>query len=62
MENNNYIKGNSSLSKNDILAFREKYINDYAYSKGWNPDALSSKQYLEITESKGYKYPGLLLG
>lgn len=61
MEDFEYIKGSGNLTKQEIIALREKYINDYAHKKGWNADALSQKQYIEITESKGYKYPGLLL-
>lgn len=53
---------NQVLSNDEIVMLREKFIVEYAKSKGWNPKQLSTQQLLEITTSKQYKSPGLILG
>lgn len=56
------IKGNQSLKKSEMDLLREKFVNEYAKKKGWNPEELSTNQMLEIVSQKEYKSPGLLLG
>jgi len=53
---------NQVLSNDEMTMLREKFINEYAKSKGWNPKELTTQQLLEITTSKQYKNPGLILG
>ena len=56
------IKGNSSLSSDDITLLREKFLSNYARNKGWDKSNLSPDQMLEIVNQKGYKNPGMILG
>lgn len=56
-----YVKGDKSLTKEELTTLREKYIHEYSKKKGWNSDSLSSEQLLEIVQSNGYKNPGILL-
>lgn len=51
-----------TLSDDEILLLREKFIAEYSRKKGWNPKELDSIQMLEIATQKEYKVPGLLLG
>jgi len=53
---------NNPLSNDELTFLREKFINEYSKSKGWNPSELSTQQLLEITTQTGYKTPGLILG
>ncbi len=55
------VNGNVSLTKEELISLREKYIYEYSKKKGWNSDSLSSEQLLEIVQSSGYKNPGMLL-
>jgi Arc/MetJ-type ribon-helix-helix transcriptional regulator len=61
MNSSEYIKGDNSLTKEELITLREKYIHEYSKKKGWNSDNLSSEQLLEIVQSNGYKNPGILL-
>lgn len=55
------IKSSNSLSKEDLIALREKYIYEYSKKKGWNSENLLPDQLLEIVDSNGFKNPGMLL-
>lgn len=59
MEN---LSKNTQLSNEEITLLRERFINEYSKTKGWNPKELSTNQMLEIVNTKGYKSPGLILG
>ena len=61
INNGEYVKGDRSLTKEELTTLREKYIHEYSKKKGWNFDSLSSEQLLEIVQSNGYKNPGILL-
>ncbi len=61
INNGEYVKGDKSLTKEELTTLREKYIHEYSKKKGWNCDSLSSEQLLEIVQSNGYKNPGILL-
>ena len=50
------------LSNEETTLLREKFINEYAKKKGWNPKKLTTQQLLEITTNKQYQTPGLILG
>lgn len=50
------------LSDDELKLLREKFINEYSKSKGWNPNELSTNQMLEIISQKQYKTPGIILG
>ncbi len=52
---------NTGLSQQEIDMLREKYLNEYAKNKGWDPKNLSTNQMLEIVSQKGYKTAGLIL-
>jgi len=62
MNDENMIKGNNQLSQQEVNLLREKFLNEYSKSKGWNPDELSTIQMLEVSSQKDYKTPGLILG
>jgi Ca2+-binding EF-hand superfamily protein len=53
---------NNGLTQKEIDQLREKFLNEYAKNKGWNPKELSTNQMLEIVSTKGYKTAGLILG
>lgn len=56
------LKGNQSLSKDEVSLLREKFIGEYSKKKGWDPKELSTTQMLEIATQKEYKTPGIVLG
>jgi hypothetical protein len=58
---NNLIKSNSKLSKEDENMLREKFVMDYARKKGWDKENLTPTQMLEIAQQNGYKNPGMIL-
>jgi Ca2+-binding EF-hand superfamily protein len=62
MSNDLELIKNTGLTQKEINELREKFLNEYAKSKGWNPDELSTNQMLEIVSQKGYKSAGLILG
>lgn len=62
MKKEELIKGNENLKKSELDLLREKFVNEYSKSKGWNPNELTTSQLLEITKQKGYKTPGIILG
>jgi hypothetical protein len=62
MNNDSELIKNSSLSQQELNLLREKFLNEYSKSKGWNPKELSTNQMLEIVSQKQYKTPGLILG
>lgn len=53
---------NSPLSNDEVTLLREKFIQEYAKERGWNPKELSTTQMLEIASQKNYKNPGMILG
>ena len=53
---------NQVLTNEESTMLRERFLNEYAKSKGWNPKELSTQQLLEITTHKQYQTPGLILG
>jgi hypothetical protein len=58
----NLIKSTNGLNKNDLQMLREKFVQDYSRKKGWNSNALTPNQMLEIVEQSYYKNPGLIKG
>jgi hypothetical protein len=60
-DDENLIKSNSKLTKEDENFLREKFVIDYARKKGWDKNNLSPTQMLEIVQQSGYKNPGLIL-
>jgi hypothetical protein len=50
-----------SMTKEETILLREKFISEYSKKKGWNPKELSTIQMLEIATQKEYKSPGLTL-
>jgi hypothetical protein len=57
----NLIKGNAKLSKEDENILREKFVSDYCRKKGWDKENLSPTQMLEMVQESGYKNPGMIL-
>jgi hypothetical protein len=53
---------NTHLSDDEVSLLREKFIQEYAKKKGWNPKELSTTQMLEIASMRDYKNPGMILG
>lgn len=53
---------NQVLTTTEVTLLREKFLTEYAQSKGWDVKKLSTQQLLEITTQKGYQNPGLILG
>ena len=60
-DDQNLIKGNSKISKEDENYLREKFVNEYARKKGWDNQNLTPTQMLEIVQQSGYKNPGMIL-
>jgi hypothetical protein len=60
-DDENLIKSNSKLTKEDENFLREKFVIDYSRKKGWDKNNLSPTQMLEIVQQSGYKNPGLIL-
>ena len=58
---NNLIKSNTKLSKEDENMLREKFVMDYSRKKGWDKENLTPTQMLEIVQQNGYKNPGMIL-
>lgn len=56
------IKGGESKETYDLNSIRENIINRYCLSRGWDVSNLTPEQLNEITSSKEYKNPGMLLG
>lgn len=50
------------ISQKEVELLRERFINQYSIDRGWDPKNLTTQQLLEITQHKGYKNPGLILG
>lgn len=61
MDKENLIK-TESLPQDEIILLRERFINEYSKKKGWNPNELTTNQMLEITNQRGFKTPGIILG
>ena len=59
---NEFIKNNEPISQDEIILLREKFLNEYSKSKGWNPRELSTTQMLEVVNCREYKTPGIILG
>jgi hypothetical protein len=55
------IRGNAKLSKEDENVLREKFVLDYCRKKGWDKENLSPTQMLEMVQESGYKNPGMIL-
>lgn len=55
------IRGNVKLSKEDENVLREKFVLDYCRKKGWDKENLSPTQMLEMVQENGYKNPGMIL-
>lgn len=51
----------SALSENELNDLREKFKQQYAVAKGWDPFNLSQDQLNEIYSDKRWQSPGLLL-
>ena len=60
-KDNHLIKSNTKLSKQDETFLREKFVSQYARTKGWDSENLTPTQMLEIVQQNGYKNPGLIL-
>ena len=58
----NQLIKNSSFTDEEITLLREKFIQEYSKSKGWNSKELNTTQMLEISSHKDFKNPGLILG
>ena len=41
----------------DIDNLKEKFLIEYCKKMGWDPNMLSTEQYLIIVEKDGYKNP-----
>lgn len=52
----------TTLTNEEIVLLREKFIIEYSKKMGWNPKELSTTQMLEIATQNQYKSPGLILG
>lgn len=50
------------LDKQEITLLKERFITKYCKERGWNPDNLTTEQYLEISQKREFKNPGLILG
>ncbi len=48
------------LTKEEISLLKEKFINQYCKTKGWNPKELSTNQMLRIIAQDGYKNPKIV--
>jgi len=55
------IRGNAKLSKEDENVLREKFVLDYCRKKGWDKENLSPTQMLEMVQESGYKNSGMIL-
>ncbi len=64
MKNNEgeLIKSSNSLTKEEMILLREKFITDYSKKRGWDKNNLLPDQLIEIVEQREYKSPGLLKG
>lgn len=51
----------SVLSENELNDLRERFKQQYAVAKGWDPSNLSLEQLNEIHSDKRWQSPGLLL-
>lgn len=51
----------SALSEKELNDLREKFKQQYARTKGWDPSNLSQEQLNEIYSDKRWQSPGLLL-
>jgi len=58
----NNLDSKEPLSQEETTLLREKFLIQYAKTKGWNHKELSTMQMLEIANQNGYKNPGLILG
>ncbi len=47
----------STLSKQEKIILKEKFIREYCKRKGWNVNNLTSNQMLEIISQSKYKSP-----
>lgn len=55
MEQQRLITTEKTLTKNEIIALNEKFIQTYCRKKNWNPNELTPSQLLEITINSQYK-------
>lgn len=51
----------SALTESELKDLRESFVIQYATSKGWDPNKLTSDQLKEIFSDKRWQNPGLLL-
>lgn len=51
----------SALNENELNELREKFKIQYANSKGWNINNLTTEQLNEIYSDPRWKTPGMLL-
>jgi len=49
------------MDKKEIEMLRETFKTNYAKLKGWDPNNLTTEQFMEITKQKEWKSPGLIL-
>lgn len=52
---------NKEKDKQEKNFLRERFINRYCKSRGWNPNSLSVNQMMEILSKSEYKNPKLKL-
>lgn len=45
------------MTKEELRILREKYIEKYCKSRGWNPKELKTSQLLEIAKNSEYINP-----
>lgn len=55
MEQQRLITTEKSLTKNEVITLNEKFIKEYCRKKNWDPNNLTSSQFLEITTNSQYK-------
>ena len=56
------INGGQSKHQSDNEQLREKFINRYCVSRGWDVSNLTPEQLNEIRSQKEYTNPSIILG
>jgi len=51
----------SALTEHELNDLREKFKRQYAISKGWDPNSLTTEQLNEICLDKRWQQPGMIL-
>lgn len=56
------LKGGQSKETTNLNSIREQFLTKYCVTRGWDVLNLTPEQLNEITSSKEYINPGMILG